>query len=83
MLEMEHVKKRYGDFLLDASLHVRAGMISALVGPNGAGKSTLFKTAMGWSVRTRERAYVWQPKCRTDSGWASCSRIRDSAAICA
>ena len=33
MLEMEHVKKRYGDFLLDASLHVRAGMVSALVGP--------------------------------------------------
>ena len=47
MLEMEHVKKRYGDFLLDASLHVRAGMVSALVGPNGAGKSTLFKTALG------------------------------------
>ena len=47
MLEMEQVKKKYGDFLLDASLHVRPGMISALVGPNGAGKSTLFKAAMG------------------------------------
>ena len=82
MLEMEHVKKRYGDFLLDASLHVRAGMVSALVGPNGAGKSTLFKTALGL-VRMKERSVCLAAKCLNGSGLASFSLILDSAAICA
>ena len=81
MLEMEQVKKKYGDFLLDASLHVRPGMISALVGPNGAGKSTLFKAAMG---RTAGQCgcLASAVMCRPDSSWASCFRIRDSAVIC-
>lgn len=32
----------------DASFHLRAGSICALVGVNGSGKSTLFKTIMGF-----------------------------------
>lgn len=90
MLEMEHVKKRYGDFLLDASLHVRAGMVSALVGPNGAGKSTLFKTALGLvrpdegairmfgsEVPERQRLGV----VLSDSGFSGYLRVKDVRAI--
>ena len=92
MLEMEHVKKRYGDFLLDASLHVRAGMVSALVGPNGAGKSTLFKAAMGLirpdsgtvrmvgercDVQARQQLGV----VLSDSGFSGYLRVKDVRAV--
>jgi len=39
--------------LRDASLHLEAGTICALVGVNGSGKSTLFKSIMGFVKPTR------------------------------
>lgn len=47
MLEIDELKKRYNNFLLDCSLKVRPGQVTGLVGQNGAGKSTLFKAVMG------------------------------------
>lgn len=47
MLEINELKKRYNNFLLDCSLKVRPGQVTGLVGQNGAGKSTLFKAVLG------------------------------------
>lgn len=46
MLEIEHLRKEYGDFSLDCSLKVEKGCITGLVGQNGAGKSTTFKAIL-------------------------------------
>lgn len=47
MLKIENLKKRYGNFLLECSLEVKAGCITGLIGQNGAGKSTTFKAILG------------------------------------
>ena len=47
MLEINGLKKCYGDFTLDCSMKVEAGRITGLVGENGAGKSTTFKAVLG------------------------------------
>lgn len=46
MLELDKVKKQYGDFLLDCSLTLQEGCITGLIGRNGAGKSTTFKAVL-------------------------------------
>lgn len=46
MLKVSNIKKRYGEFLLNASIEVRPGYVTGLVGPNGAGKSTVFKAIL-------------------------------------
>ena len=92
MLEMEQVKKKYGDFLLDASLHVRAGMVSALVGPNGVGKSTLFKAAMGLIRPDSGTVRMFGERCDvqarqqlgvvlSDSGFSGYLRVKDVRAV--
>ncbi|MBM3536970.1 MAG: ABC transporter ATP-binding protein [Alphaproteobacteria bacterium] len=50
MLEVSGLTRRFGGLLAvaDASLHVPAGSIVALVGPNGAGKTTLFAMISGF-----------------------------------
>ena len=47
-IDVDHVTKRYGDFLaVDAiSFSVREGMIFGLLGPNGAGKTTTIRMIM-------------------------------------
>ncbi len=44
--------------LADASFHLEAGSICALVGINGSGKSTLFKAIMGFVRPTRGAVLV-------------------------
>lgn len=46
MLEIQNIKKTYGDFTLDCSMSIEEGCITGLIGANGAGKSTLFKTVL-------------------------------------
>jgi simple sugar transport system ATP-binding protein len=48
-LVLEGISKRFGTVqaLVDASLHVRAGSVHALLGENGAGKTTLMRIAYG------------------------------------
>lgn len=47
LVNLEKVKKSYGDFTLNCSLSVKEGMITGLIGQNGAGKSTAFKIILG------------------------------------
>src|SRR5437868_6196217 len=55
--------------LFDASFHLEAGTICALVGVNGSGKSTLFKAIMGFVRPSEGRVNiagmpVWQAQKR-------------------
>ena len=45
LLEMNHVKKSFGDLkvIQDISLHVGEGEIVSIIGPSGSGKSTLLR----------------------------------------
>ncbi len=47
MLYIDHLKKHYPGFELDATLEVLPGRITGLVGENGSGKTTLFKAILG------------------------------------
>ncbi len=47
MLEVNGLKKNYGDFKLNCSMQVEDGRITGLIGENGAGKSTAFKAILG------------------------------------
>ena len=49
MITLDTIRKRYGalDVLMDVSLAVRPGAVTALVGPNGSGKTTLIKIMLG------------------------------------
>jgi ABC-2 type transport system ATP-binding protein/ribosome-dependent ATPase len=49
LLEVEHVSKRFGDFLAvdDVSCSVGPGEVVGLLGANGAGKTTVLRIALG------------------------------------
>lgn len=47
MIELENLRKRYGDFQLDVTMKVEPGRVTGLVGKNGSGKSTTFKAILG------------------------------------
>ena len=53
VLEVRHIKKRYGHLLAldDVSFDVRSGEVLGLIGPNGAGKTTLFECLAGLLYR--------------------------------
>lgn len=43
------IRRRFGDFELDVTMHIEAGETVALLGPNGAGKSTTLSAISGQS----------------------------------
>ncbi len=49
MIEVDHLKKKYGNFTAvhDLSFTVQEGEVLAIIGPNGAGKSTTLKMICG------------------------------------
>jgi len=49
MLEVNHLKKKFGDFeaLEDVTFSVDAGEVAGFIGPNGAGKSTTIRVLLG------------------------------------
>ncbi len=49
MIEVEGVRKRFGDFVAldDVSARVETGSLTALLGPSGSGKSTLLRVIAG------------------------------------
>lgn len=61
VVETEGLTKEYGSTtaLVDCSIEVPRGAISALVGPNGAGKTTLLQILAGLREPTRGDAHVF------------------------
>ena len=49
MIEVEHISKKFGDFLVldDISFQAKEGEIYGLIGYNGVGKTTLMKIISG------------------------------------
>ena len=47
LAELTKVRKQYGNFSLDCTMHLEEGRITGLIGKNGAGKSTTFKAILG------------------------------------
>jgi ABC-2 type transport system ATP-binding protein len=60
VVEASNLSKRYGSTqaLLDCTLAIPAGHVTALIGPNGAGKSTLLNIVVGLSSPSEGRITV-------------------------
>lgn len=54
LVQLEHVRKKYGSFTLELNMQIPEVRIIGLIGANGAGKSTTFKLMLGLSARIRE-----------------------------
>ena len=73
LLEMKHVKKRFGDLevLKDISLTVEQGQVLAIIGPSGSGKSTLLRCAtMLETMDDGEMLYLGERAVRSENGKA-------------
>ncbi len=59
-LKLEHVTKRYGDFVAvnDLSYEAKAGRIMGFLGPNGAGKTSTIRMILGLMDPTEGRITV-------------------------
>ena len=47
LVQLEHVRKKYGSFTLELNMQIPENQIIGLIGANGAGKSTTFKLILG------------------------------------
>ena len=47
LVQLEHVRKKYGSFTLELNMQIPEDRIIRLIGANGAGKSTTFKLMLG------------------------------------
>ena len=47
LIQLDHVKKEYGDFTLELDMQIPENRVTGLIGANGAGKSTIFKLMLG------------------------------------
>ena len=47
LVQLEHVRKKYGSFTLELNMQIPEDRIIGLIGANGAGKSTTFKLMLG------------------------------------
>ena len=47
IIQLDHVKKEYGDFTLELDMQIPENRVTGLIGANGAGKSTTFKLMLG------------------------------------
>src|SRR3984893_14322908 len=73
---LDHVSKRFGDFLAvdDLSLEVAEGELLVLLGPSGCGKTTTLRVIAGFTeasagaVRIRERDVTHEPPYRRNIG---------------
>ncbi len=61
MIEVEHLHKRFGDFVAveDISLTIRPGEVLGFLGPNGAGKTTTMRMITGYLHPDRGRVEVF------------------------
>jgi sulfate transport system ATP-binding protein len=59
-ISVEHVSRRFGDFLAvdDVSLDVPPGSLTALLGPSGSGKSTLLRMIAGLDTPDAGRVLI-------------------------
>jgi ABC-2 type transport system ATP-binding protein len=59
-LEIDHVSKRFGDFVAvkDLTLAIRPGTVYGLLGPNGAGKTTTIRMIMNIMIPDSGRIQV-------------------------
>lgn len=60
MIKVEHLTKKYGDFVAldDVSLELREGEIVGLLGPNGAGKTTLLRILVSYLAPTAGKVEI-------------------------
>ncbi|MEY8426591.1 amino acid ABC transporter ATP-binding protein [Lachnospiraceae bacterium 46-15] len=73
LLEMNHVKKKFGDLevLKDISVTVEEGQVLAIIGPSGSGKSTLLRCAtMLETMDDGEMYYLGEQAARSEGGKA-------------
>ena len=47
LVQLDHVRKKYGSFTLELDMQIPEDQIIGLIGANGAGKSTTFKLMLG------------------------------------
>lgn len=65
LVQLEHVRKKYGSFTLELNMQIPEDRIIGLIGANGAGKSTTFKLMLGL-IRPDRRSAVPYKKSRDD-----------------
>ena len=73
LLEMSHVKKKFGDLevLKDISVTVEEGQVLAIIGPSGSGKSTLLRCAtMLETMDDGEMYYLGEQAAKSEGGKA-------------